>query len=203
MQFARVTGNVVCTRKDEKLVGVKLLMVINVGALKSGNETLVFDDISAVREATRGKVLKVIIETAYLTRDEKIRACKLSKQANADFVKTSTGFGPGGATAEDVKLMRETVGADMKKLYFLIAALAVFSAGCAGSKPGPWQGEPVTAQASASYDDDNPDIGRGKALMAAQQKAVEQAVSLFMPEQHRPAAYVPATAQKKMPEELL
>jgi len=88
-------------------------MVINVGALKSGNETLVFDDISAVREATRGKVLKVIIETAYLTRDEKIRACKLSKQANADFVKTSTGFGPGGATAEDVKLMRETVGADM------------------------------------------------------------------------------------------
>jgi|GEM_PF-4195972 len=68
----------------------------------------------------------------------------------------------------------------MKKLYFLIAALAVFSAGCAGSKPGPWQGEPVTAQASASYDDDNPDIGRGKALMAAQQKAVEQAVSLFM-----------------------
>lgn len=88
-------------------------MVINVGALKSGNDALVLDDIKAVREATVGKVLKVIIETAYLTRDEKIRACKMSKQAKADFVKTSTGFGPGGATAEDVALMREVVGPDM------------------------------------------------------------------------------------------
>lgn len=88
-------------------------MVINVGALKSGNDALVFDDIKAVRDATRGKVLKVIIETAYLSREEKIRACKLSKDAGADFVKTSTGFGPGGATAEDVALMRETVGKSM------------------------------------------------------------------------------------------
>lgn len=88
-------------------------MVINIGALKSGNDALVLEDIKAVREATRGKVLKVIIETAYLTRDEKIRACKMSKQAGADFVKTSTGFGPTGATAEDVRLMRETVGPDM------------------------------------------------------------------------------------------
>ncbi|HOX22154.1 MAG TPA: deoxyribose-phosphate aldolase [Elusimicrobiales bacterium] len=88
-------------------------MVINVGALKSGNDALVLDDIKAVRAATIGKVLKVIIETAYLTKDEKIRACKMSKQAGADFVKTSTGFGPGGATAEDVALMREVVGPDM------------------------------------------------------------------------------------------
>jgi len=88
-------------------------MVINVGALKSGNDALVFDDIKAVRDATRGKVLKVIIETAYLTNEEKVRACKLSKDAGADFVKTSTGFGPGGATAEDVALMRETVGKSM------------------------------------------------------------------------------------------
>ncbi|MEW5950540.1 MAG: deoxyribose-phosphate aldolase [Elusimicrobiota bacterium] len=88
-------------------------MVINIGALKSGNDALVLEDIKAVREATRGKILKVIIETAYLTKDEKIRACKMSKQAGADFVKTSTGFGPHGATAEDVKLMRETVGPDM------------------------------------------------------------------------------------------
>ena len=88
-------------------------MVINVGALKSGNDALVQDDICAVRAATVGKVLKVIIETAYLTKDEKIRACKMSKQAGADFVKTSTGFGPGGATAEDVALMRSVVGPDM------------------------------------------------------------------------------------------
>ncbi|MDD2774024.1 MAG: deoxyribose-phosphate aldolase [Elusimicrobiales bacterium] len=88
-------------------------MVINVGALKSGNDALALDDIRAVREATRGRVLKVIIETAYLTKEEKVRACLLSKQAAADFVKTSTGFGPGGATAEDVALMRATVGAAM------------------------------------------------------------------------------------------
>ncbi|PIS47843.1 MAG: deoxyribose-phosphate aldolase [Elusimicrobia bacterium CG08_land_8_20_14_0_20_51_18] len=88
-------------------------MVINIGALKSGNDHLVLEDIKAVREATRGKVLKVIIETAYLTKEEKIRACRLSKEANADFVKTSTGFGPTGATADDIRLMRETVGPAM------------------------------------------------------------------------------------------
>jgi deoxyribose-phosphate aldolase len=60
--------------------------------------------------STRGRVLKVILETAYLTKEEKVRACLLSKKAGADFVKTSTGFGPGGATAEDIQLMRETVG---------------------------------------------------------------------------------------------
>lgn len=85
-------------------------MVINVGALKSGNDALVFEDIKAVREATRGKVLKVILETALLSDEEKVRACILSKKAGADFVKTSTGFGGGGATVEDVKLMRQTVG---------------------------------------------------------------------------------------------
>ncbi len=85
-------------------------MVINIGALKSGNYQLVLDDIKAVREATRGKILKVIIETAYLTREEKIKACELAKEAGADFVKTSTGFGPSGATVEDVMLMRQVVG---------------------------------------------------------------------------------------------
>ncbi|MDI6757229.1 MAG: deoxyribose-phosphate aldolase [Endomicrobiia bacterium] len=88
-------------------------MVINVGALKSGNHQLVLDDIKAVREATRGKILKVILETAYLTKEEKIKACELSKAASADFVKTSTGFGPSGATVEDIRLMRETVGPAM------------------------------------------------------------------------------------------
>ncbi|MFA6003594.1 MAG: deoxyribose-phosphate aldolase [Elusimicrobiota bacterium] len=85
-------------------------MVINVGALKSGNDSLVYDDIKAVREATRGKVLKVILETSLLSDEEKVRACIMSKKAGADFVKTSTGFGGGGATVEDVRLMRRTVG---------------------------------------------------------------------------------------------
>ncbi len=88
-------------------------MVINVGALKSGNDALVRDDIQAVRDATRGKVLKVILETALLNDDEKKRACRMSKEVGADFVKTSTGFGPGGATAADIRLMRETVGPQM------------------------------------------------------------------------------------------
>ncbi len=85
-------------------------MVINIGALKSGNDAVVYDDIKAVREATRGKVLKVILETSLLSNEEKVRACAASKKAGADFVKTSTGFGGGGATVEDIKLMRETVG---------------------------------------------------------------------------------------------
>lgn len=88
-------------------------MVINIGALKSGNDHLVAEDVKAVREAARGKVLKVIIETSYLTKDEKVRACRIAKQAGADFVKTSTGFGSGGATVEDVALMREVVGPEM------------------------------------------------------------------------------------------
>ncbi|MBI4054557.1 MAG: deoxyribose-phosphate aldolase [Elusimicrobia bacterium] len=88
-------------------------MVINIGALKSGNEASVLEDIRAVREAARGKVLKVILETAYLSREEKVRACRLAQQAGADFVKTSTGFGPSGATVEDVALLRETVGPRM------------------------------------------------------------------------------------------
>jgi deoxyribose-phosphate aldolase len=88
-------------------------MVINVGALKHKNYKRVLKDIQALREACKDEVLKVIIETAYLDREEKIKACLLAKEAGADFVKTSTGFGPGGATVEDVALMRETVGRDM------------------------------------------------------------------------------------------
>jgi deoxyribose-phosphate aldolase len=87
-------------------------MVINVGALKSGDDCTVEDDIRAVAEAAHenGVLLKVIIETALLTDDEKVRACLASKNAGADFVKTSTGFSTGGATANDVSLMRKTVG---------------------------------------------------------------------------------------------
>ncbi|OGR96657.1 MAG: deoxyribose-phosphate aldolase [Elusimicrobia bacterium RBG_16_66_12] len=85
-------------------------MVINIGALKSGNDAVVYDDIKAVREATRGKILKVILETSLLSNEEKIRACVLAKKAGGDFVKTSTGFGGGGATVEDIRLMRGAVG---------------------------------------------------------------------------------------------
>ena len=89
-------------------------MVINVGKLKEGNLEYVKKDIEAVVNAAKGKALtKVIIETCLLTDEEKVTACKLSKEAGADFVKTSTGFSTGGATAADIKLMRETVGPDL------------------------------------------------------------------------------------------
>ena len=90
-------------------------MVINVGALKSGDLRLVERDIEAVTAPCReaGALSKVIIEAALLTDDEKVTACTLAKAAAADFVKTSTGFGPGGATAADVALMRRVVGEDM------------------------------------------------------------------------------------------
>jgi len=90
-------------------------MVINIGALKSGDLRTVEKDIEAVTGPCRaaGAVSKVIIEAAYLTDDEKISACSLAKAAGADFVKTSTGFGPGGATVADVELMRRIVGAEM------------------------------------------------------------------------------------------
>ncbi|MEK3789289.1 deoxyribose-phosphate aldolase [Paenibacillus sp. FSL K6-1230] len=89
-------------------------MVINIGALKNGEDDLVRRDIAAVVEAARGKALtKVIIETCLLTDDEKVRACKLAVEAGADYVKTSTGFSTGGATKEDIALMRKTVGPDI------------------------------------------------------------------------------------------
>lgn len=89
-------------------------MVINIGALKDGKHSLVEEDIAAVVTAVKGQALvKVIIETALLTKEEIVTACQLAKAAGADFVKTSTGFSTGGATVEDVKLMRATVGADM------------------------------------------------------------------------------------------
>lgn len=88
-------------------------MVINVGALKSGDYALVLDDIARVVGAASGKTVKVILETSMLTRDEKIIGCALSKAAGASFVKTSTGFGGGGATVEDITLMRAIVGPEM------------------------------------------------------------------------------------------
>lgn len=93
----------------------ELDMVINIGALKDGDYEYVKNDIAEVVKVAheRGAEVKVIIETCYLTEEEKIKACELAKEAGADFVKTSTGFGTGGATVEDVRLMREIVGPSM------------------------------------------------------------------------------------------
>ena len=90
-------------------------MVINIGALKSQQHDVVQADIAAVVNAAHalGGSVKVIIEAAYLTDEEKVKACALSKAAGADYVKTSTGFGPSGATVEDVALMRRVVGPEM------------------------------------------------------------------------------------------
>lgn len=85
-------------------------MVINVGALKDGKYDYVREDIRALKEVCKDTTLKVIIETCLLTDEEKVKACELSKEAGADFVKTSTGFSTAGAKAEDVALMRKTVG---------------------------------------------------------------------------------------------
>ncbi|REI19412.1 deoxyribose-phosphate aldolase, partial [Staphylococcus felis] len=85
-------------------------MVINIGALKDGRDDDVQRDIAAVVEAAQGHTVKVIIETVLLTDEEKVKASELSKAAGAHFVKTSTGFAGGGATPEDVKLMKDTVG---------------------------------------------------------------------------------------------
>ncbi|ANY70126.1 deoxyribose-phosphate aldolase [Paenibacillus sp. BIHB 4019] len=99
------TGNAIANGADE------IDMVINIGALKDGNDDYVEQDIKAVVDAAAGKaIVKVIIETSLLTDEEKVRACELAVKAGADFVKTSTGFSTGGATAEDVALMRKTVG---------------------------------------------------------------------------------------------
>ncbi len=92
----------------------ELDMVINMGALKAQDYPAVLADIQAVRRACEGKVLKVIIETSQLTDEEKVKACQLAAQAGADFVKTSTGFNGGGATAADVALMRASVPATVQ-----------------------------------------------------------------------------------------
>ena len=88
-------------------------MVIQIGALKSGDRDYVLNDIAAVVRAAKGRPVKVIIETGLLTEEEKVQACRLAEQAGAAYVKTATGFGPGGATIADIQLMRETIGPEV------------------------------------------------------------------------------------------
>lgn len=109
-------------------------MVLHIGKLIDGDEEYIVQDIKAVKDAIGGKVLKVIIETSLLEQEEKISACRLALEAGADFVKTSTGFSTGGATLEDVLLMKEIVGDRMKikasgGIYSYDDALAFIRAG--------------------------------------------------------------------------
>lgn len=114
---------------------VELDMVLNIGELRSGRLDYVEQDIQAVVEAAAGKALvKVILENAYLSDEEKVTACKLCEKAGADFVKTSTGYAPGGATIEDLRLMRASVSDKVQVkaaggVRTLDAALAVIDAG--------------------------------------------------------------------------
>jgi len=115
--------------------GQELDMVINIGALRSGRYDYVADDIRAVVEAAgEGIVVKVILENCYLTDEEKVKACQLAEAAGADYVKTSTGFAASGATVEDIRLMRASVGPHMgvkaaHGVRTLEAALQVIEAG--------------------------------------------------------------------------
>jgi len=112
---AHSTAIKVAEAREQLTAGaVELDMVINVGLLKGGKTDAVRDEIRAIKEAVGSKVLKVIIETCYLSGDEKVLACTLAVAAGADFVKTSTGFGTGGATFEDVQLMLNTVAGKAK-----------------------------------------------------------------------------------------
>ena len=89
-------------------------MVINIGELKAGNDAYVLNEIKQIKKACGDHILKVIIETCLLTEEEKLRACRLVTDAKADYIKTSTGFSTGGATREDVALMRANVGTEVK-----------------------------------------------------------------------------------------
>lgn len=112
---ANTTEAKVLEAKDALKNGAdELDMVVNLGAVKSGDWQTVLTDIEAVRHAGESFTLKVIIETSVLTEEEKVKLCQLCTQAKADFVKTSTGFTGGGATAEDVKLMKENVAQTMQ-----------------------------------------------------------------------------------------
>ncbi|PIU67804.1 MAG: deoxyribose-phosphate aldolase [Armatimonadetes bacterium CG07_land_8_20_14_0_80_40_9] len=91
----------------------ELDMVINIGALRSADYLLIEEEIRLIVRLAAGKVVKVILETCFLSKNEIVKACELAKEVGADFVKTSTGFGPGGAEVEDVKLLRKCVGKEM------------------------------------------------------------------------------------------
>jgi len=142
------------TREAIEAGASEIDMVLAIGKLKQGDYKFVEEDILAVRRATRSTTkLKVIIETSMLTDEEKVIACQIAKRAGADFVKTSTGFGGGGATVADVKLMKQTVGKDVEVkasggVRDFESALALIDAGATrigtGSGVAVITGAPVT-----------------------------------------------------------
>ncbi|MEW2386462.1 deoxyribose-phosphate aldolase [Micromonospora sp. NPDC047707] len=110
----RTTIKVAETRELVEAGADEVDMVLHIGRLRSGDTAYVHDDIAAVVAAAQGRIVKVILENAYLTDDEKITGCRLAEQAGAHFVKTSTGFAPGGATLADIRLMRAAVSPPIK-----------------------------------------------------------------------------------------
>ena len=102
------------TRKAVEDGADEVDMVINISDVKNGDYDAVLREIKALRKLTEGKILKVIIETCYLTEEEKIRLCGIVTEAGADFIKTSTGFGTAGATLEDIALFKEHIGPDVR-----------------------------------------------------------------------------------------
>ncbi len=112
--YETTEGKVADTKECLRLGASEIDMVINICELKNGNFKYVEDEIRALRKVTEGKILKVIVETCYLTEEEKKTVCKLVTDAGADYIKTSTGFGDGGATLEDVVLFREEIGENVK-----------------------------------------------------------------------------------------
>lgn len=134
---SNTTAIKVTEAQDALANGAKELdMVLNIGQLRSGNMDYVLEDIRAVVQTAHNKaIVKVILENAYLTDDQKVQACKLCEEAGADFVKTSTGFAPSGATIEDLKLMRASVSEKVQVkaaggVRTLDALLDVIDAGC-------------------------------------------------------------------------
>lgn len=111
-----VTENVKCFEATEAVAlgADEIDMVVNIGDIKNGDYEKVLNEIKAVKRACCGKILKVIIETCLLTEEEKIRMCKIVSESGADFIKTSTGFSTGGATAEDIRLFAENVEPHVK-----------------------------------------------------------------------------------------
>lgn len=112
--YETMEGKVADTRQCLADGADEIDMVINICEVKNGNYAFVEDEIRKLRDITRGKILKVIIETCYLTDEEKRKVCKCVTNAGADYIKTSTGFGTAGATLEDIKLFREEIGPDVK-----------------------------------------------------------------------------------------
>lgn len=112
--YETTEGKIADTKECLRAGASEIDMVINICEVKNGNYDFVEEEIRKLREVTKGHILKVIVETCYLTEEEKRRVCKCVTDAKADYIKTSTGFGTAGATLEDIALFKEEIGPDVK-----------------------------------------------------------------------------------------